>query len=266
MSASPLTPHPDWQALIEERQALRIQIANVFTKLHTLEDSHSIILTHYATAFGVLLIMLHQAEIEAARVKREIELVQSSINRGAELDYEMIVSQLDSEFAQWQKKLEIEAAEMNAYHGLPVMILDAESARKLDVIFRKLVRKLHPDLYPNQSEEEKDLWHQLTKAYDHSDLERLEALSVLVQNKQTEEALPDSMGELSKAIAQLRDRLESMQQRLKELKACWPYNQGSLLANLDAVKARQKDLARRISEQDKLLEDRQNILNRILGH
>ena len=86
-----LAPQPnlnglEWNELLKKGEALHSQIASVVTDIHSQVDTQSITIGRYAAAFSTRLIRLHGAEIEAARLKREIELVPAAINSGSEVD------------------------------------------------------------------------------------------------------------------------------------------------------------------------------------
>ncbi len=52
-----------------------------------------------------------------------------------------------------------------------------DTDRHYKTLYRQLLRKLHPDFHPNQSAEEKSLWHELQDAYEWRDIGRLEKIN-----------------------------------------------------------------------------------------
>jgi hypothetical protein len=154
-------PHPEWNELLRKRDALQSQIAAVLTDLHSLADTKPVVIGRYAAAFATRLMRLHETEIEAARLKREIELVQAAFNSGRELDYEQIQATLEAEFAEWQARLVEEIDDLTHHWGMfeTSEFLDPAYASKLRDRFRMLARRLHPDLNPSQSPAQAELWH-----------------------------------------------------------------------------------------------------------
>ena len=74
MSKSLPIPHPEWNNLLEKRDALESQIAAVLTDIHVLADSKPVVIGRYAAAFSNRLFRLHDAEIDdATAVKPETE-------------------------------------------------------------------------------------------------------------------------------------------------------------------------------------------------
>lgn len=167
------------------------------------------VLGRYAMAFGSRMIKLLELEIEAARLKREIELIQAATNSGLDWDYGKIQETLDAEFAEWQAKLKAEAENLISQQAVLDQLLDPETYRALRAHFRTLARRLHPDLNPLQSPAEAELWHRVTAAYEFRDLEELNALELLTRETGTV-PLPDSIESLRALLEKLRSQLDHL--------------------------------------------------------
>lgn len=258
-----MVPHPDWQALCDRRDALVAQIATVITDLHGLEDSRSMVLGRYAAAFGPRLTALHALEIEAARLKREIELIQAAVNSGAEINFEDIQATMEEEFAAWQAKLEAEAAGLAAQQAVLAHLMDPELCQAMKEKFRTLVRRLHPDLHPGQSDADAALWHRVAAAYENSDWEELTALEII-----TSDATPftsrDSIQSLREHVAKLRAQLDQLLLTLEARGREWPFDQIPLLEDPEATSARQSELDARITATTLLRDQRKQWLSALL--
>ena len=267
MSKSLPIPHPEWNDLLEMRNALESQIAGVLTDIHLLKDSESVVIGRYASAFSKQLFRLHEAEIESARLKREIEMVQAAINSGGELDYELIHATLDAEFAEWQAKLIEEIDDLTHHWGMleTSQFLEPAAARKLRDLFRVLARRLHPDLNPSQPPADAELWHRVTSAYDHRDFDELAALEILTRN--TDSApIPDSMETLRETLRKLRDQLDRLLISLAKRRQEWPLDQLPLLDDPAATATRQAELDTRITATEDTRDERKRWLNQLLDH
>jgi len=260
-------PHPEWNDLLKKRDALESQIAGVLTDIHGLKDSKPVVIGRYAAAFSTLLIRLHEAEIESARLKREIDLVQAAINSGQELDYEQIHATLDAEFAEWQAKLIEEIDNLTHHWGVleNSQFLDPAAARKLRYLFRVLARRLHPDLNPSQPPTDSELWHRVTAAYDLRDFDELAALEILTRNVDSA-PIPDSMGTLRETLQKLRDQLDRFLISLAKRRQQWPFDQLPVLDDPAATAARQAELDARIITTEATRNDRKQWLNQLLDH
>ncbi len=258
-------PHPEWEMLLRQRDALHSQIAGILTDLHDIDDSRPVVLGRYSAAFGDRLAKLHALEIEAARLKREIELVQASLNHGGEIDYGTIQAALDAEFAEWQAKLEVEAQKLAAQRDILNHILDPVSHKAMRDLFRKLARRLHPDLHPEQSPSQAELWHRVAAAYESQDLGDLEALEILTRDN-AEVLTPDSLTALRESIEPLRAKLDQLLHKAAEIRKQWPFDQLVILDDAIAIIAKQKELDERIATAEALRDERKHWLNLLLDH
>ena len=265
MSDSLPAPHPEWEAMLQKRDALHSQIVTILTDIYSLNGSRDVVLGHYANAFGKRLIRLQEIEIEAARLKREIELVQIAINSGEEIDYEKIQEILESEFAEWQAKIAAEAEKLNRQQLALSYLLDEETCRALREKFRILARRLHPDLNPEQSLADAELWHRVTAAYEAQDLEELEAIEILSREADYLQP-PDSLGTLHTLLEKLRNQLDRLLISLSDRKALWPFDQVPVLESMEATTEKQTELDARIALSEALRNERKIWLNQLLDH
>ncbi len=109
--SAPLVLHPEIQQITDENALLREELASLLTEaedlIHTVRPN---LLALYQTKIGVWELRLLQAQFTVARVRRQIELAQASINRGERPDLIAIECALEVEFLEWVTKLE-EAAQ-----------------------------------------------------------------------------------------------------------------------------------------------------------
>ena len=250
---------------MQKRDALHSQIAAVLTDIHSLADYGPVVIGRYAAAFGDRSTRLHAAEIEAARLKREIELVQMAINSGRELDYERIQATLDAEFAEWQEKLQAEADNLTRHQALLNNLVDPKTVHALRERFRVLARRLHPDLNPSQSQAEAELWHRVTSAYETNDIEELNALEILTRDADSV-PVPDSLETLRAVLKKLRDQLDHLLISLAKRRDEWPFDQLPVLNDPTATAARQTELDTRILSAEAARDERKHWLNQLLDH
>ena len=265
MSKTSPISQPEWNELLEKRDAFRSQIAAVLTDLHCLADSKDVVIGRYAAAFSNRLERLHLAEIDAARLKREIELVQAAINSGQEVDYEQIHAILEAEFAEWQARIMAEIDDFTNCWGMLEYMLDPAKTRALRRMYRMLARRLHPDLNPEQSPAQAELWHRVTAAYEVQDLDELEALELIARDAESA-PVPDSIEALNETLQKLRDQLNLLLVRFGKRRKEWPFDQLPLLGDQAAVAARQAELDERVTAIEAVRDERKQWLNQILDH
>ena len=261
---------PEWERLIEQRNALRTQIAAVLSDLDDLEEVRPVILGQYAEAFGDRLIRLQTCEIESARLKREIELVQAAHNSGQEIDYHAIQETLQKEFAEWQEQLEAEANRLENQKKVLDDLLDPATARQLQVTFRTLVKRLHPDLNPNQTTDQAEWWHRAVAAKQAQNLEELSALEIVTRDLAADSAdfleSNSPLEDVRQSVAAFRAQLSRILQSLAETRKQWPFDQMPILDDPDARAEKQSELDQRIATAEALRDERRRWLNLLLDH
>ncbi len=265
--ATPI-PHPEWENLRATRDALLVEMAATVVELHAMEDSRIVILGRYAAAFGDRLVRLGAIEIEAARLKRETELVQAALNAGEDVDFDAIEETLREEFAEWQVKLMDQARQLADHREVLAHLLDPAEAECIRKIFRILVRRLHPDLHPDPSAQDAEMWHRVLAAYEGNDLDELNALELITRVAAVDPPAGDgdAIAMLLDEIATRRMQLRRLLDRLSAMRSQWPFDQLPVLDDEGAVATRQAELDGRIAEATALRDARKRWLDGLLGN
>jgi hypothetical protein len=205
MSELPIGSHLEVQRLLEENALLREKTSAGLARLHELQFMiKPYLLALYQSQLGPWELELLQAQCELARIRRMVELVQASINRGEPFHLRQIQGTVELELLAWRHRIEerarrIEAAQFRLGHSL-----SPEEAAELKKLYRQLVKRLHPDVHPGASPAEQALWLQVIAAYEAADLPKLRALDVL-----TERELPPQVPQTIEALTAVREHLRS---------------------------------------------------------
>ena len=130
-------------------------------------------------------------------------------------------------------------------------------------LYRKIVKKLHPDMNPDVTEHDLELFHRAAKAYEEGDIMTLQAIYDEVYGLDDEILLQEeSMESLICLMEQLLERIAKAVEEIQDIKGEFPYTEKEFLDNPEAVKAKQDMILRLIREYEeeiirltKLLED-----------
>ena len=177
-----LVLHPEIQRLIEENDLLREEFASLLTEaehlLHTVKPN---LLALYQTKIGAWELRLLQAQFKVARLRRQIELAQAYLNRGERPDLAAIECAIETEFQAWITKLEDAARRLQDAEKRLKQLLSPEDDREIKKLYYAIVKRLHPDVNPNVTADQRRLWLRAQAAYEHGDLPELRALALLVE-------------------------------------------------------------------------------------
>ena len=165
-----------------------------------------------------------ETEITARRYKRQIELIQAAVNRQESIEEKHINKQLDDEFQEWYKKVEEQYQKVKEAEARLSGLMSDDENEEFKKLYRQLVFKLHPDLNPNQTKDEKNLWHRVQLTYKSGDLEEMRSLMIILEAQDSAVELPSSKGILEKRKTKLTKQIQKIINNMSELRQAFPFN------------------------------------------
>lgn len=143
------------------------------------------------------------------------------------------------------------------------------AAQELKRLYRKIVKRLHPDTHPNPTEKEKILFNRAVSAYQAGDLEAMRQIwEELTGSDPPEEKYadtPEDCKKLKELLAKLEKRLFALESEIRHIRSQFPYTMKSFLENDAAVEEKRTHLQKKIEEvreRDRILTEYINELKR----
>ena len=162
------------EKLTNELTRLHLEFLELFTRHKEMVENEAVVLTSlYLRKLGHLQLELLEKQTEASRLKMKMNLIQAAINRNEQPDLNAIEQLLNKRLQKYYSQIEAQSAELDQARNVLSHLIPPEEVVKLRETFRVLCKRLHPDLNPNQTEAEKDLFIKVKAAYD---LQRLSDL------------------------------------------------------------------------------------------
>lgn len=214
--------HPEVQKLKDRLAELIYEHENLISHLCPLIERR------YVLEFGIYEYELYLLEFDISKLKRKLQLMRMEINHENKIDLEKIDNILSEEFEEYEQQLKAQIEEINYLKSTEIKQLSDEDSRKLKKTYRILIKKLHPDLNPNQRFYEKNMFLRATKAFQNGDLSDLEALLALTDDGEIEE---------ESEIDDLKRLIGDFEEKIEKIKQDYPYNKKELL--VDDEKGRQ---------------------------
>lgn len=219
MSEIPLL-HPEVERLAEDIALLREELTLLLTELDQLNlVVRPNLLALYQARIGGWELRLLQARGDFARLRREVELIQTSLNHGLPPDLREIERRVELEFLDWRDKVREAAGRLLAAERRLKNPLTPEEDREFKKLYYELVKRLHPDANPGLSEAQTTLWHRVQHAYSAGDANELRALALLGEATgvatpvRSLEARRAARTTLTRQITELLARIEALQQQ-----------------------------------------------------
>lgn len=238
-----LALHPAHAALAAEVAALREELAALLAEVDELvEFIRPGLLALYQVRLGPAELQLLAAQYELARVKRAIDLAQAALNAGKNPDPARIDAMLEREAAEWKERLEAAAKTLKQAHEHLKGLLSKEDSAEMRKLYLVLVKKLHPDLHPGLTDEEKKLWHKVQEANLLNDLPGMRALVALVEGKIAPKETP-AMDALAHEKEVLSKHAEAQRKKIAMIRSEPPFTMERELNDEGWVKGRCEALA-----------------------
>ena len=251
MSESSLGSNLGFEDLAKERDLLQGKLGELSAERDTcLNVEGPNLQSLYYQKIGHLEVACLSAEMECARLKREIELITAATNRGSSWDYEEITKKLDEEFAEWQAKITKEFKALDEAKERLANLMPPADAKKFRDLYRSLVKELHPDVHPDRHPRLRPLWDRVQRAYLASDLEEMELIRILLADESTDTS-PVSIDILRSEVRRLKLKCQTLIDELFTIREKFPFTLAALLS--DPVQ---------MTEKHKLAEEKLHLLGK----
>ena len=250
---------PRKKQLKEEYERLQLEYADLVAERDELENSEGPRLTAlYMEAVGQLQYEVLVLQYEIALLKQKRDLLQAYKNRGEKADLNYVDEQVEATAKTYNENIQREEEKIKQAKAYIEEQKEEEKKnqedekRELRDLYRKLVHRLHPDLHPEQTEWEKELFLKIQEAYEKGDLERLRELA-----KQLEAGMPadavdnETTEEWEERVNQLKEEIAKIREEIARILQGFPFTYRERLNNPEWIAQTQDMLRKEIPELEK---------------
>lgn len=191
----------------------------------------------YLTHFGELMIKSIEMEHKYLRLKRKIELIQSVVNSqhsNKYKDLEEIEDILHDEYSEWEENIEQMKREQRTAEEWFDNCMSEDESRELKMKYREIVKRLHPDLNPDLTAFEIDLWHKTQDAYQEGDLDELRRIYSLLEDLSAPSE-DESKKDIKARIKKLESHIREIAVQMEKLKQEFPLSIESMLNSKELI-------------------------------
>lgn len=228
-------------------EQLRLEFLELFTRHKDMVENDAVFLTSvYLEKLGRFQLELLQKQTEAARLKMKMNLIQAAINRDEQPDLQAIEAKLRVKLKSYYEQIEVQAKALDEAKKLLSTLLSEEESKKLKEIFRVLCKRLHPDLNPNLTDDEKDLFVRVKSAYELQNLAELQKILLYLNGSEKESITLVSADEKQKRIKNLEKNIAGLNDKIKLLKQNFPFNIEELILDEEYISLKREEIASQI--------------------
>ena len=254
-----IIPFPDFQKFKEEIEKLRTELSMLvlerdelrFVICKNIEMEY--IEMEYMLKIGGLEYQAYEAECTFLRLKRKVELIQAKKNRQEKVILSVIEDALDHEFLEYQKRLDEQMDKMNdALERSKAEPLSEEESRELKILYRKVVKALHPDMNPEITDAQARLFDQAVSAYKNGDLPAMRLIDEMVGGGPVLTDQENMAVKLSKEKDRLNSLLERVKKEIGKIKTEYPYTMKEFLEDSEKLERRREELEKILEQYQEL--------------
>jgi hypothetical protein len=186
----------------------------------------------YITRIGHWQIERLKAQLQVRALQRKIELAMIAVNHDEVPDVIGIELQVASELAEAEQRIMQESHNLAIAKDLLSHLASPEKSAELRSLYKKMAKALHPDVQPNLTDEQRELWLKVQEAYNNGDLDRLKALGlVYAELLEAAETAGQALtaNELSLQCATLKEGIRVLEEKIKLLRDAFPFTFEELL-------------------------------------
>ncbi|AGK98698.1 molecular chaperone DnaJ [Clostridium pasteurianum] len=227
--------------LIEEREYITV------TEIPRLQSE-------YKFKVGIVEYDCFALKIQMRAMRHEIKMRQAALMSGEIITDEEIKSRIEVELKNWKKQIDQMNEEINEaklYLNSPTLV--EEEAREFKLLYRNIVKKLHPDINLDLSEDNKTLWSEVNKAYKDGNIEELRSLNERAENIEEDLHLEDEnvLDNISNRIVEKRNAIEKVIEDINKLNSEFPVNMKEKLDDKEWIRIKNEDTTKQIEDLEK---------------
>ena len=220
-----IVPHSDFIKLQDDCEILQSELATLIAELDQLKSTIiPNIEAEYQLTIGHLEYKQFCVQVEINRLKRKIDIIQQAVNHGDPVSEDLIDKALDNEFKEWENKLNEQLKKINNAKIRAKTKLSLEESKEIAELYRKIVKKIHPDVNCELFNRYKNLWSRAVEAYKYGQLESLKAAWLIIQDLTEENQKGSNFDDLLQKKEELQGNIILFLEEINEIKAVHPYD------------------------------------------
>lgn len=209
----------------------------------------------YMDAIGQLQYEELCLQYDIALLKLERDLLQAYINRGEKPEEKVVEMKVEETAQTFNENIHREEEKIKEAKAYISQHAEENSKQKdaekieLKKIYKRLVHRLHPDLHPEQTEWERELFLKVQEAYRNEDLEKLRQLEAeLNAGMPFTSVESDTLEDWEERVKKLKEQIAAIEKEIKEIEKTFPFTYRDKLYDQEWIAAKKEEIRVRIEQ------------------
>jgi hypothetical protein len=257
--------HPQLKKKQDNLDALKSELSKLISDRDILEHTVKKNLEAlYITRIGKNEYELFCLECQAARLKRKIELIQARLNHAEEVNLTAVEKQLDKEYKDWHEKMDKMVSDIEAGKARLNTLMPEKESKELQKIYRFLVKKLHPDINPKQTEKDKLLWNRTQDAYRIADLEELRVIKLLLEDSIDITPEENIISAINRQIKSVKEKILNIMEYINKIKSEFPFTIEDRIEDKSWVAGKNAEIFKKIEDHKLKIKELKSVIDKLL--
>jgi predicted nucleic acid-binding Zn-ribbon protein len=215
---------PEHRTILAELASLKDLYLTLVLKLQELTDTVKPNLeAMYAVKIGQKELGLLQKQAEVAGLKYKMELMIACINRQQKIDLEEIDKTVQEMLEEYYERIYTEAKRIDQAEDRLAHLMKPSDSLAMKKLYYEAAKLLHPDINPNLTPEQKELWNVISEAYKNGDLQTVRNVRAAIDNIYDSPGTSYNYDALRSEVELFKERNNTLLRKISEIEAEFPF-------------------------------------------
>ena len=126
--------------------------------------------------------------------------------------------------------------------------LTDKETKEIKILYRSIAKAFHPDLHPELTPAQMQLFHNALQAYENGDLDNLRIISEMAEEPNVPECSENGLSVLVKDKERLTKTMELIRKQISVIKSEYPYTMKELVNSPEQISEKRSELERAITD------------------
>ncbi|MEI6900773.1 MAG: J domain-containing protein [Bacteroidota bacterium] len=258
---------PEHRTILADLAALKDLYLTLVLKLQELTDTVKPNLEAlYAVKIGQKELGLLEKQAEVAGLKYKMELMIACVNRQQKIDLGEIDETVQDMLEEYFERIYAEAKRIDQAEDRLVHLMNPADSLAMKKLYYEAAKLLHPDINPNLSPEQKQLWNVISEAYKNGDIQTVRNVRKAIEGMHDEPGISYHYDALKAEIELFKERNNALLRQISEIEAEFPFTFREKLHDDAWLKSEYQEFERKMQALDETAKKYLDYIDLMMGN